>query len=234
MPRQDFVVPSEHPWPKQMWNKSLSNRTLQLRHRKAILSNAQIESLNSIGFIWNVNDTHWHDNILPSLKRYREIHGNLDIPRSFLVPSCDSWPQEMHGRSLGDVIIRLRTEKHGLPAHQLEALEDLGMIWNHRTYRFTSKILPAIQAYYAEHGDLNMPKGFVVPPDPIYPKTAWSMKLGAVLGGMKRKRSFYDLTVEFWDALEQMGFAYAAKTRLTLSEIEMEDIIQGLEKHKEI
>ena len=60
------------------------------------------------------------------------------------------------------------------------------------------------------------------------------MKLGAVLRNMKKKCSFYDQTVEFWDALEQMGFAYAAKTRLTLSEIEMEDIIQGLEKHKEI
>ena len=51
-----------------------------------------------MGFIWNINEEHWQ-RILKSLQVYKELHGDLEVPISFAVPSEASWPDAALGET---------------------------------------------------------------------------------------------------------------------------------------
>ena len=53
-----------------------------------------------MGFIWDVYEEHWQ-RILKSLQVYKELHGNLEVPISFAVPSEAPWPEDAWGINLG-------------------------------------------------------------------------------------------------------------------------------------
>ena len=84
----DFVVPSEAPWPEDAWGMKLGNRGGQHPQPGDLPRGPtdRVAELNRMGFIWDVYEEHWQ-RILDSLHVYKELHGDLEVPQEFAVPS---------------------------------------------------------------------------------------------------------------------------------------------------
>jgi hypothetical protein len=60
-----------------------------IRHEGSYLRNDKPERrewLNKIGFVWNKYERRW-EIAKSALTTYKEVHGNLEVPRAFAVPS---------------------------------------------------------------------------------------------------------------------------------------------------
>ena len=98
----DFVVPSKAPWPEDAWGINLGKRVLTIRNQEIYVKDRpdRVAELNRMGFIWNIYEEHWQ-RILDSLHVYKELHGDLEVPISFAVPSEAPWPEDAWGITLG-------------------------------------------------------------------------------------------------------------------------------------
>ena len=48
--------------------------------------------------------------VQPALLRYKEMHGHMLMPRSFIIPRDDElWPEETWGMKLGKSVSRIRS-----------------------------------------------------------------------------------------------------------------------------
>ena len=88
--------------------------------------------------------------------RYFEEHGNLEIPRRHKTPE---------GYSLGNWIFTQRKiyrgETYGtLGMSRIERLEAIGMVWDSTRDISWQRYYDLAKAYYAEHGNLNIPKDY--------------------------------------------------------------------------
>jgi hypothetical protein len=88
--------------------------------------------------------------------RYFEEHGNLEIPRNY---------KTSEGYSLGNWIFTQRKiyrgETYGtLGKDRIEKLEAIGMVWDSVRDISWKRYYDLAKAYYAEHGNLNIPKDY--------------------------------------------------------------------------
>ena len=91
-----FKVPSTDDWPESLHGYNLGHRVHDIRSQSAYESKHQI--LKDMGFIFeSIDDYNWNNIIHPALTRYKEINGDLLVPRSFKVPTNDDWPESLHG-----------------------------------------------------------------------------------------------------------------------------------------
>lgn len=115
------------------------------------LSESQIARLNEIGMIWeNKNNLAWARSYEAAREYYME-HGNLDIPVAYVAKN---------GCGLGKWI-RHQREAYGknLSEERKKKLDAIGMVWELED-PWESKFKLA-QAYYSEHGNINMPADYV-------------------------------------------------------------------------
>ena len=227
----DFIVPSQDPWPVDTWKMSLSQRTRQFRRRRGALSQEQMIQLNEIGFIFNVFDFEWNDNIIPSLQQYKDIYGNLEVPAPFQIPKCPPWPKSMHGRKLGELLHRLRRTRGSLSLVQLEQLNQLGIVWKPNAHRFNTRILPALRHFHQLQGHLRISQAFKVPEQSTYPLETWGLALGSSLSGMRLKVTYYQQVQDHLEELEAMGFSFST---LPKKQLNVEELIQGLKIYQQI
>lgn len=145
-------------WPETAeTKKSLRWIKNQLKKMKSgVLRQDEVEKLRSIGVQPEEKEDPWM-RFYREAERYCMIHGNLDVPASYVTSS---------GIHLGSWICRQRTlyksDKHqkGLSKEQIELLEKLGMEWNPYRRAFENGI-SAAQRYYEVHGNLKVPAKFV-------------------------------------------------------------------------
>jgi len=117
------------------------------------LTGEQIKRLELIGMEWeNVNDQRFKVGV-ESLTDYAKQFGNTDVPADYV---------SLSGYPLGRWIANIRTAyKNGrLEERKVEALTDLGMIWDVREYRWNANYQEA-KKYYKKHGDLQIPVNYV-------------------------------------------------------------------------
>jgi hypothetical protein len=108
-----FVVPADdNQWPQNLWGMKLGQVTAGIRLYGHYA--AHEEELVSMGFGFD-RQRESPEERFPLTKRafqrYRELHGHLKIPLSFVVPRDDSWPEEMWEMKLGGLSSRIR---HGV------------------------------------------------------------------------------------------------------------------------
>ena len=65
---------------------------------------ATIQRLNDQNFRFETKtcadpqrDAMWEGSVVPSLKSYKQVHGDLKVPKMFVVPSEEPWPEEAWG-----------------------------------------------------------------------------------------------------------------------------------------
>ena len=179
-----------------------TQRKVRRGEQFGILGKDRIEKLDSIGMVWESHkDLSWNK-YYDAAKEYYAEHGDLKVPALYKAKS---------GIALGSWIANLRTyRKSGLQsafltAERIQALDDICMIWDvadavwERNYG-------AAKAYYIEHGNLDVPIGYV---------TDDGIKLGMWLCNIRNSQrgtnKAYKLTQEQIDALNAIGMIWTAR-----------------------
>lgn len=117
------------------------------------LTKRQTALLNDIGMRWDSkSEIAWNQGYEQLLK-YKEEHGNLDIPCSYITE--DGFP-------LGQLVSNIRTSRdygkrstYLTPKHE-QMLTDLGFIWDKLDYAWEQNFL-ACMKYKLDHGHLDIP-----------------------------------------------------------------------------
>ena len=63
--------------------------------------------LDALGFVWDDLERRWEET-RDALAVYKELHGDLQVTREFVVPSEASWPKEAWGMKLGYSVSNIR------------------------------------------------------------------------------------------------------------------------------
>ncbi|RLN70756.1 hypothetical protein BBJ28_00011573 [Nothophytophthora sp. Chile5] len=196
--QQDFVVPSEAPWPKDSWGLKLGDTVKNIRRGAYdTQTRASRKDLDALGFVWNarhrVEKTVRHV-VLPALTTYRRLHGTQGfVPTDFVVPENDAnWPALARCFKLGQWISRVRSGQVVIPAKLRAELDEMGFVWRFHDQRWTDVLLPAFRAYAELHGGTcaSMSTKFQVPPEAPYPVAAYGANLGGALWHIRNGDSY--------------------------------------------
>jgi hypothetical protein len=142
------------------------------------------------------------------LDAFRRLYHHANVPKAFLVPAEEPWPQELHGDRLGIRISYIRRSKKRLSPAQVEQLDNAGMVWSNEEYQ-VGRIERGRMTYKVMYGDVRIPSQFVVPHgDGRWDRDLWDKNLGlSVLsirndGGYEAHRSRFEalgLTFDRWN-----------------------------------
>ncbi len=114
---------SQVAYPKDSANHKLSRWVNEMRrlYNENRLSIDRINTLNKIGFIWNMEDERFSRN-LAKLKRFYKHHGHWDVP------------QAGRNKKLGEWVAQIRCRGLTKP-HYVKALNDAGFVWEGKKIR---------------------------------------------------------------------------------------------------
>lgn len=131
---QQFVVPSQAPWPEKAWDTRLGFIVQNIRGRGDFFQQVarDSEELEKLGFVWNRSEAKWKQQILPSLQTFVEIHGHADVPPEFVVPKVKPWPVQAAGLKLGKFVHDLEQRSNFADYIEIDTrqLEKLGFFWS--------------------------------------------------------------------------------------------------------
>jgi hypothetical protein len=128
------------------------------------------------------------DVYLEAIKRYKEVHGDLNISRFFTVPENNlDWPQHMWGLKLGGLLREVkRGRSHQDKKNDLIAIgydvdsKGMGRASLGGSPRYPYDVmLAAFRAFKAVKKHLKVPVSFTIPVgDTQYPEVTWGIPLG--------------------------------------------------------
>jgi hypothetical protein len=207
---QPFVVPSEVPWPEEAWGMKLGSRVDHIRHREDYLKHhpERRAELDALGFVWDEFERRWEE-VRAALLAYEEVHGNLEVTRTFVVPSEAPWPEEAWGMKLGCRVSHIRSHEHHVKDHpeRRAELDALGFVWDEFERRW-EEVHAALLAYQEVHGDLEVPQLFVVPSEVPWPDEAWGVPLGSRVSGIRSRGDYVKDHPERRAELDALGFRW--------------------------
>ena len=87
--------------------------------------------LDALGFVWDDLERRW-EGLHAALLSYQEVHGDLEVPQAFVVPSEAPWPEEAWGMQLGQRVSDIRRREDFVKHHpeRRAELDALGFRWN--------------------------------------------------------------------------------------------------------
>lgn len=135
-----FVIPENVQWDRSLWGLRLGRSVDNIRRLNAFNSEDFHNQLNEIDFVWNVSDYTWKKRILPSLKCYIKMYGDLHVSQKFVVPEQDcSWPRSCWGLKLGMTVHNIRNGGYKKNVKRdMALLQSLGFVWRMNGGRKTS------------------------------------------------------------------------------------------------
>ena len=158
----------------------LGRKIHSLRSGSIKLNSEQIKMLVGLGFIWNVNDYKFKL-FYNYLKGYYEEFGNLDIKISFVI---NGYPLGMRLNSIRNGNIKLNDE-------QIKMLNDLGFIWDAKTFDF-EKFYENLKLFYKTYGHLNVNQSYTINGYPLGRKIH-SLRSGSIKLNSEQIKSLDDL-----------------------------------------
>ncbi|KAG6621948.1 Formin protein 20 [Phytophthora cinnamomi] len=181
------------------------------------LPKSQVDALNALGFVWRVRDTKWYQFFLPGLRRYRELHGNADVPLAFTIPPHEEdprWPKALEGYMLGRHVYMVRSGKYATQVRDSkQELDELGFSFRLVDKVWGESIFPALEVFSAQYGHCDVWQDFVVPSGAPWPKDSWALKLGDTVKNIRR--GAYDAQVQAArKELDKLGFVWNARHRV--------------------
>jgi hypothetical protein len=216
---QRYKVPAEDPWPEVMWGMQLGSMVKNIRcHTVFVRGNPERQQwLNDRDFRFETNnniapqaDANWEGSVVPSLKAFKQVHGDLNVPSVFVVPSEEPWPEEAWGLRLGAATSQIRTSGiyiRNRPERRLQ-LEDMGFVFDGDERRWEDT-KSALKLYHEIHGHVNAKQSFVVPLEDPWPEAMWDKRLGEIVAQL-RSKNIYDArdVPERRQWLEEHGFKW--------------------------
>ncbi|OQR84165.1 hypothetical protein ACHHYP_13794 [Achlya hypogyna] len=183
---QAFKIEPGANWPEDTWDLALGRvvNNLRTQWKQNVLSSTQKHDLERLGFPFTGRTTiPWPTKLL-ALKTFRALHGHVNVPIAFVATGCD-WPPVLQGLKLGKIVNSLRNQLDTLPTPQKQELDALGFVWSSWERTWAAKIL-ALETYAKIHGDLLVPRSFVVPTDDgAWPEDTWGLKLGLAVNNIR-------------------------------------------------
>ena len=144
--------------------------------------------------------------IFDTLKAYKQLYGNLDVPYRFVVPNLISaeWPEGSDSMKLGAIVSRIRT-RDDFASHRDE-LEALGLQYERYNDSFQI-VYEALKCYKEIYGDLYVKALFVVPYEKPWPELCYGLKLGSRVDHIRNKGQ-YSSNQQYLQKLEDLGFVW--------------------------
>ncbi|KAK1929679.1 hypothetical protein P3T76_014896 [Phytophthora citrophthora] len=102
----DFIVPSESPWPKGTFGLSLGKIVWEVENYGVFFTEVGLNAdrLETLGFRYKLADSAWLEHVAPLLEIFAAQYPHEVLPEEFVVPSKGLWPEEMHGFRLGKIV----------------------------------------------------------------------------------------------------------------------------------
>ncbi len=127
--------------------------------KRTVLTEERVQRLNAIGMQWDAHSVRWEQNYLEALRYYKE-HGDLNVPVGYKTDT---------GFCLGAWVRNLRQARQGksrnrpLTDEQISRLDAIGMQWDSRFDSQWAQAYREAEAYYLQHGTLDVPVAYVSP-----------------------------------------------------------------------
>jgi hypothetical protein len=203
-----FIGPSLSDYDEAAWGLQLGLALYLIRADK--LHADRKEDFLALGLDDSVQSLSDFQTVHAALNAYKVVHGDLFVPRNFVVPQSDArYPFDTWGMKLGETVYSIR--HRGTYSEHRAKLEELGVnleTENRQKWDFLTQIYPALEVYKSIHGDLLVPQSFVVPHDDVnYPPETWGMKLGNVVSHIR----VYRCHAQYKERLTALGFNYEIK-----------------------
>ncbi|CAI5745904.1 unnamed protein product [Peronospora destructor] len=172
------------------------------------------EQLDAVGFpqIRDWKRFQWEQISLTALIKYKEIEGDLLVPRKFVVPKEDErWPRPTWGLKLGSYANYLRQKRDHLIKYQIQNLDVIGFVWVVADYNWDMVFMPALRRYREIYGHCDIPQNFVVGEDvktglDKWPKELRGCRLGATVNRIRAISAYAKHVERDRIELEKLGF----------------------------
>jgi hypothetical protein len=199
VPQRNFIIPKEERWSCDLWDMQLGSVVGNIRNQNTYSKHRS--ELEEMGFNFETQSTgHGWDKVQKALLTYKDIHGDLLVLRSYIIPKDDErWSRELWGIRLGSVVSSIRNCL-SYSDHRAE-LEEMGFDYEPLLSRW-DKVQKALLAYKRIQGDLLVEKTFTVPTqDERWSSDIRGMKLGIHVCNIRNKNAYFDHRPE----LEEVG-----------------------------
>jgi hypothetical protein len=105
-----------------------------------------------------------YDVTLRALRAFHTKHSHLVLPRRYVVPATDEYPEALHGIDLALAVYNMKWWMNNVRDRpdRVNELHELGFVWD-RLQPEWNLILESLIAYRAQFGHVNVPASFVVP-----------------------------------------------------------------------
>jgi hypothetical protein len=214
-----YKVPPEEPWPEGMWGMNLGFIVKDIRYGAAFVRGnpERKQWLNDRTFRFETNsyivpqaDAKWESSVVPSLNAFQLVHGDLNVPQLFVVPSEEPWPEEAWGWSLGRATSNIRASGHYIRSRpeRRQQLEGMGFVFDGDERRWEDT-KSALKQYHEIHGHVDVKRSFVVPREDPWPEAMWDKRLGKSVNSIRSINTYDARDVhERRQWLEEHGFKW--------------------------
>eukprot|EP00644_Phytophthora_capsici_P012271 jgi/Phyca11/550750/estExt2_Genewise1Plus.C_PHYCAscaffold_380240 len=102
----DFIVPSESPWPTRTFGLALGKIVWEMENYGTYFAEVGLNAdrLETLGFRYQLADSVWLEQVTPLLKMYATKNPHEVLPEEFVVPPKEPWPKELYGLKLGKIV----------------------------------------------------------------------------------------------------------------------------------
>ena len=201
----NFVIPSGSDWPEDLWDMKLGATVVNIRHNGTYSSyRAELEEM---GFNFDSQRTAsgW-ETAKRALLAYKSLHGNLLVPKLFVIPKGREWPEDLWDMKLGRVVSNIRN--NGQYSTNRTELEEMGFNFDSQRAAYGwETVKRALLTYKSLYGNLLVPKRFVIPKGGDWLEDLWDMKLGRVVSNIRNNGQYSTNRAE----LEEMGFNFDSR-----------------------
>lgn len=197
------------------WNRTLPSGLFAVKQTQSPASSSSSTSTatSSSTTILGSHDISSYESALEALRAYHSIHGDLVIPRRYVVPSGDSrYPPQWHNVDLASTVYNMKWwQKHVKSRPERVAqLNELGFVWQ-RLQPEWNLVLEALITYSDMYGHVMVPIKFVVPRgDAHWPPATWGIPLGDCVYRMRSRADFLrgPTAASRRDQLDGLGFVW--------------------------
>jgi hypothetical protein len=187
---------SQNRWTKTSSGKvsaPSSTKTLDSLHRERAQTKREAKDVQENSPINHTDGMNLpYEITIAGLRAYHSVHGDLVLPRRYVVPPQTPFPIDLHGVDLSSTVYNMRWWQRNVkekPARVAE-LNQLGFVWE-RLQPEWNLVLEALITYSSLHADLLVPNKFVVPHGTSqWPRATWGLNLGNMVYRIRARNDF--------------------------------------------
>ena len=173
-----------------------------IRAGHTVMDASHREKLNSIGFVWSIQEYHkqlrWD-----AFEAYYKEHGDLVPAVSYCFPKTHA-DKRLRGYKIGQKVDSIRAGKTTVTDEEKQRLKQMGFLWNVDQHE-QAKRMDALRAYYEEHHDLMVSQSYRFPKDHA-DKRFQDYPLGNVVSAIRSKTT--RISTEDEQEFKRMNFVW--------------------------